>query len=131
MSVLLKYYNSIGNNENLKNLVKKTAVVIMILHGGGGRRKQALFTITVDNIVDEKNKIVFIPNKTLKHTNTRRHYNHLFTIDILQTLHCKLCQLSLKCPGKVSRCECDGIYYHIWKATQTGFVGYYITMDKI
>ena len=41
--------------------------------GGGGRRKQALFTITVDNIVDEKNKIVFIPNKTLKHTNTRRH----------------------------------------------------------
>ena len=60
----------------LKNLVKKTAVVIMILHGGGeggGRRKQALFTITVDNIVDEKNKIVFIPNKTLKHTNTRRH----------------------------------------------------------
>ena len=61
----------------LKNLVKKTAVVIMILHGGRGgggrRRKQALFTITVDNIVDEKNKIVFIPNKTLKHTNTRRH----------------------------------------------------------
>ena len=60
----------------LKNLVKKTAVVIMILHGGGGgggRRKQALFTITVDNIVDEKNKIVFIPSKTLKHTNTRRH----------------------------------------------------------
>ena len=60
----------------LKNLVKKTAVVIMILHGGGGaggHRKQALFTITVDNIVDEKNKIVFIPNKTLKHTNTRRH----------------------------------------------------------
>ena len=72
MSLLLKYYNSIGNNENLKKPSKKYC------SGNydstwGGRRKQALFTITVDNIVDEKNKIVFIPNKTLKHTNTRRH----------------------------------------------------------
>ena len=38
----------------------------------GARRKQALFTITVDNIVTEENKIVFLPNKTLKHSNTHR-----------------------------------------------------------
>ena len=38
----------------------------------GARRKQALFTITVENIVREENKIVFLPNKTLKHSNTQR-----------------------------------------------------------
>ena len=65
MSLLSKYYNSIGNNENLqfKDPVKKTVVLFMIL---GACRKQALFTITVDNIVVEENKIVFLPNKTLK-----------------------------------------------------------------
>ena len=76
MSLLLKYYNSIGNNENLKEPSKKdcSGNYDSAWGGEGGRRrKQALFTITVDNIVDEKNKIVFIPNKTLKHTNTRRH----------------------------------------------------------
>ena len=36
-------------------------MLFMIL---GARRKQALFTITVDNIITEKNKIVFLPNKT-------------------------------------------------------------------
>ena len=69
MSLLLKYYNSIDNNENLqfKDLVKKTVVLFMILVAC---RKQDLFTITVDNIVVEENKIVFLPNKTLKHRNT-------------------------------------------------------------
>ena len=38
----------------------------------GARRKQALFTITVDKIVVEENKIVFQLNKTLKHENDRR-----------------------------------------------------------
>ena len=33
---------------------------------------KSLFTITVDNIVVEENKIAFFPNKTLKHTNTNR-----------------------------------------------------------
>ena len=32
----------------------------------GAHSKQALFTITVDNIVNEKNKVVFLINKTLK-----------------------------------------------------------------
>ena len=38
----------------------------------GARRKQALFTIIIENIVTEENKIVFNPNKTLKHSNTHR-----------------------------------------------------------
>ena len=60
ISLLLKYYNSIDNNEKLqfKDLVEKTVVLFMIL---GARRKQALFSITVDNTVVEKNKIVFLP----------------------------------------------------------------------
>ena len=71
MSLLLKYYNSIDNHENLqfKDLVNKALLLFTIL---GACRKQALFTITVDNIVVEENKIVFLPNKTLKYTNTRR-----------------------------------------------------------
>ena len=38
----------------------------------GARMKEALFTIPVDSIVTEENKIIFFPNKTLKHTNTHR-----------------------------------------------------------
>ena len=52
-----------------KDLVKKTVMLFMIL---GARRKQALLTITVDNLTIEENKIVFLPNKTLKHSNIHR-----------------------------------------------------------
>ena len=45
----------------LKDLVKKTVMSLMIPLA---YRKQALFTITVDNIVTKNNKIVFLPNKT-------------------------------------------------------------------
>ena len=71
ISLVLVYYNSIETNDKFqfKNLVKKTVMLFMIL---GARRKQALFTITVDNVVTEENKIFFLPNKTLKHSNTHR-----------------------------------------------------------
>ena len=71
ISLVLDYYNSIETNDKLKfkDLVKKTVMLFMIL---GARRKQALFTITVDNVVTEENKIFFLPNKTLKHSNTHR-----------------------------------------------------------
>ena len=36
----------------------------------GACRKQALFTMTVDNIITEESKIFFLPNKTLKQSNT-------------------------------------------------------------
>ena len=69
MSFLLKYHNSIDNKENIQfnDLVKKTVVLFLILVLG---RKQALFAITADNIVVKENNIVFLPKKTLKHTNT-------------------------------------------------------------
>ena len=38
----------------------------------GARRKQVLFTISMNNIVVEENKIVLRPSKTLKQRNTRR-----------------------------------------------------------
>ena len=38
----------------------------------GARRKQALFTITVDNTATEGNKIVVLLNKTLKRSNIHR-----------------------------------------------------------
>ena len=68
---VLDYYNSIETNNKFqfKNLVKKTVMLFMIL---GARRKQGLFTVTVDNIVTEVNKIVFLPKKTLKHSSTHR-----------------------------------------------------------
>ena len=63
ISLALDYYNSIEMNSKLqlKDLVKKTVLSLMIPLAC---RKQALFTIIVDNIVTEKNKIVFLPNKT-------------------------------------------------------------------
>ena len=68
ISLVLDYYNNIETNDKLqfKDPVKKTVMLFMIL---GARRTQALFTITVDDIIIEKNKIVFLPNKTLKHSN--------------------------------------------------------------
>ena len=38
----------------------------------GARRKQALFTINVDNIIFRDSKVILLPNKTLKHTNPNR-----------------------------------------------------------
>ena len=63
ISLALDYYNSIEMHSKLqlKDQVKKTVMSLMIPLAC---RKQALFTITVDNIVTEQNKIVFLPNKT-------------------------------------------------------------------
>ena len=71
ISLVLDYYNSIETNDKLqfKDLVKKTVMLFIIL---GARRKQVLFTMSVDDIIIEENKIVFLPNKTLKHSNIHR-----------------------------------------------------------
>ena len=67
----------------------------------GARRKQALFTVIVDNIVTEENKMIFLQNKTSKHTNTlkplepliyQRHplKNKLCIVNVLCTVQCYL-----------------------------------------
>ena len=38
----------------------------------GAHRKQALFTINIENIIFADNKVILLPNKTLKHTNPNR-----------------------------------------------------------
>ena len=38
----------------------------------GARRKQALFTINIENIIFADNKVILLPNKTLKHTDPNR-----------------------------------------------------------
>ena len=38
----------------------------------GTRRKQALFTRRVDNIVFKENKVILLPNKTMKYTKANR-----------------------------------------------------------
>ena len=67
--LVLDYYNNSETNNKLKfkALVKKTVMFFMVL---GACKKEALFTITLDNIVE--NKVIFRPNKTLKYTNTHR-----------------------------------------------------------
>ena len=46
--------------------MKKLVMLFLIL---GPRRKQELFTINIDNIIFPDNKVMLLPNKTLKHTN--------------------------------------------------------------
>ena len=48
----------------------------------GARIKQALFTINIDNISFADNKVILLPNKTLKHTNPNRAWNHIHTINV-------------------------------------------------
>ena len=54
------------SNENLqfKVLVKKTVMLFIIL---GVRRKQALFTLSTENIIFKENKVILLPNETMKH----------------------------------------------------------------
>ena len=68
---MLKYYEQKENNDCLefKELVKKTVMLFIIL---GALRKQAPFTLKVDNIVFKENKVILLPNKTMKHTKANR-----------------------------------------------------------
>ena len=52
ISIVSDYYNGIETNDKLqfKGLVKKTVMLFMIF---GARWEQALFAITVDNIIIE------------------------------------------------------------------------------
>ena len=117
MSLMLKYYNSIDNNKNLqfKDLVIKTVVLFTILRSS---RTQAMFTIIVDNIVVEENKIVFLPNKTLKHTNTRRPLEpfiyHRYTAN-----------------EKLYIVECANSYLGVWKkSVDANIMEFIITYGK-
>ena len=72
MSFVLDYYNSIETNDKLqfKDLVQKTVMFFMIL---GALGKQDLFTVTVDNIVTEENKMPF---SQIRPSNTRILIDH-------------------------------------------------------
>ena len=52
-----------------KDIVKELVMLFLIL---GARRKQALFTINIENIIFADNKVILLPNKTLKRTNPNR-----------------------------------------------------------
>ena len=64
---LFRYYDNMDSNDKLqfKALVKKTFMLFIIL---GAHRKQALFTLSNDNIIFKENKVILLPNKTIKHT---------------------------------------------------------------
>ena len=67
ISLFLRYYDDMDSNDNLqfKVLVKKTVMLFIIL---GARRKQALFTLRTDDIIFKENKVILLPNITMKHT---------------------------------------------------------------
>ena len=67
INTLLTYYENMPHNNELdfKFLCKKLVVLFLIL---GARRKQALTTIIKDNVILEHDKVILLPNKTLKHS---------------------------------------------------------------
>ena len=71
INLVLAYNNRIGHNEELdfKYLVKKIVTLFMIL---GARRKHALSTIYINNIVFKDDKVILLPNITLKHSKPTR-----------------------------------------------------------
>ena len=75
LTVLLKYYEQKENNYCLefKTLVKKVVMLFIIL---GTRRKQALFTLSVENFVFKENKVILLPSKTMKHIKANRPLEH-------------------------------------------------------
>ena len=65
ISLLLRYYDNMGSDDNLqfKALVKKTVMLFITL---GAHRKQVLFTLSIGNIIFKENKVILLPNKTMK-----------------------------------------------------------------
>ena len=54
------------NSElDFKCLCKKLVILFLIL---GARRKQASTSITVENVILDHDKVILLPNKTLKHS---------------------------------------------------------------
>ena len=72
MSKLLTYYNNMGPHSELtfNQLCRKIAVLFMLL---GARRKQKLLVLDIANVIVQTNKVILLPNKTLKHTNPNIH----------------------------------------------------------
>ena len=70
MNKLLAYYDNMGPNSELtfKQLCRKIAVLFILL---GARRKQVLLAIDIANVIVQTDKAIFLPNKTLKHTNPK------------------------------------------------------------
>ena len=68
---VLDYDTSSPDNKELecKYIVKKLVMLFLIL---GARRKQARFTINIENVTFADNKVILLPNKTLEHTNPNR-----------------------------------------------------------
>ena len=58
-----------GNVQEFRYLVKKIVMLFMIL---GARKEHALSTIYVDNIAFKDDKVILLPNKTLKHSKPTR-----------------------------------------------------------
>ena len=71
ISIMLDYYTkSKENNElTLKELTMKFVMLLMIL---GGRRKQAIVAIEIENVIITEDKLLLLPNKTLKHSKPGR-----------------------------------------------------------
>ena len=68
---VLDFYTNLLHNEELefKYIVKKLVTLFFIL---GACSKQLLLTINIDNIIFANNKVIILPNKTLKHTKPNR-----------------------------------------------------------
>ena len=63
---MLRYYDNMDSNDNLqiKALVKETVMLFIIL---GKCRKQALVTLTFDNIIFKENKVICFPKNHETH----------------------------------------------------------------
>ena len=68
---VLNYYTNLPDNKELefKDIVKRLVMLFLILDVC---RKQALFTINIENIIFADSKVIILPNKTLKHANPNR-----------------------------------------------------------
>ena len=60
---MLDCHNQTEDNEDFhfRELVENAVILFAVL---GASRKQALFTISVDNVIFENKKVIFLPNKT-------------------------------------------------------------------
>ena len=72
---VLKFYEEKTGHTEL-NLKVITRIIFMLMMLLSAQRKQALLSFQRDNVILKFEKMIALPNKTLKHTKPGRSTNH-------------------------------------------------------
>ena len=86
INIVLAYFESLPANSELtlKCLIEKLTVLFLIL---SEQRKETLLAIDIDNVKIYENKLIRLPNSSIKHTNQADLYKLYYITSSMGTLN--------------------------------------------